>query len=60
MKRAIKRCHFGSNCHSVCHILSDDSLAGIADNTYEPYRPSVEEYIADLEARITALEEREI
>lgn len=29
----------------------------ITDDTYEPYRPSVEEYIADLEARITALEE---
>ena len=31
--------------------------AEITDDTYEPYRPSVEEYIANLEARITALEE---
>lgn len=29
----------------------------ITDGTYEPYKPSVEEYIADLEARVTALEE---
>ncbi|MDE6788875.1 MAG: hypothetical protein K2J47_06080, partial [Ruminococcus sp.] len=30
--------------------------ADITDTTYEPYRPSVEEYIANLEERITALE----
>ena len=30
--------------------------ADITDDTYEPYRPSVAEYIASLEERITALE----
>ncbi|MDE6789189.1 MAG: hypothetical protein K2J47_07720, partial [Ruminococcus sp.] len=30
--------------------------AEITDDTYEPYRPSVAEYIANLEERITALE----
>ena len=35
-------------------------FAGIVDDTYEPYKPSVAEYIADLESRITALEERGI
>lgn len=32
--------------------------AEITDSTYEPYRPSVEEYISNLEARISALESR--
>lgn len=31
--------------------------AEIIDSTYEPYKPSVEEYISSLEARVTALEE---
>lgn len=31
--------------------------AEVTDDTYAPYRPSVAEYIADIEARITALEE---
>lgn len=31
--------------------------ASITDDTYEPYKPSVEEYIFALEERITALEE---
>ena len=30
--------------------------ADIIDDTYEPYRPSVQEQIAALEARIAALE----
>lgn len=30
--------------------------AEITDNTYEPYKPSIAEYIASLESRITALE----
>ena len=30
--------------------------AEISDDTYEPYKPSVAEYLASLEARITALE----
>lgn len=31
--------------------------AEITDDTYEPYQPSVEEYISTLEERIAALEE---
>ena len=53
----VRFCSAGATVTQPVTFFPMIRLAGIADNTYEPYRPSVEEYIADLEVRITALEE---
>ncbi|MDE5620357.1 MAG: hypothetical protein K2O29_07255 [Ruminococcus sp.] len=54
----VRFCSSGATITQPVTFFPMIRLAGIVDDTYEPYKPSVAEYIADLEARITALEER--
>lgn len=52
----VRFCSGGATINQPVTFRPMIRYAEITDGTYEPYRPSVEEYIEDLETRITALE----